>query len=112
MRKGWDGDRELAQWLAMYFGEVSPSQEDLAAYVTQSVRPALATLAAKLDVATWSAPEIQQAIKASLSEHGLKMPQLAPAVRVLVCGRAQTPSLEAVLVLFDQATALARLRAA
>ena len=103
---------ELAQWLAMYFGEVSPSQEDLATHITQSVRPALATLAAKLDVATWSAPEIQQAIKASLSEHGLKMLQLAPAVRVLVCGRAQTPSLDAVLALFGQATVLARLRAA
>ena len=34
------------------------------------------------------------------------MPQLAPAVRVLVCGRAQTPSLDAVLELFRRATAV------
>ena len=33
----------------------------------------------------------------------------ALAVRVLVCGRAQTPSLDAVLELFDRATVLARL---
>ena len=38
------------------------------------------------------------------------MPQLAHAVRVLVCGRAQTPSLDAVLALFPRETVLARLR--
>ena len=51
-------------------------------------------------------------IKATLVEHGLKMPQLAHPVRVLVFGRAQTPSLDAVLALFDRDTAVARLRAA
>jgi glutamyl-tRNA synthetase len=38
------------------------------------------------------------------------MPQLAHAVRVLVCGRAQTPSIDAVLELFPRDTVLARLR--
>ena len=40
-------------------------------------------------------------IKETLAEHGLKMNVLAPAVRVVVCGRAQTPSLDAVLEVFD-----------
>ena len=44
------------------------------------------------------------------SAHGLKMPQLAPAVRVLVCGRPQTPSIDAVLQLFDRKIVLDRLR--
>ncbi len=48
-------------------------------------------------------------MKETLAAHGLKMPQLAPAVRVLVCGRAQTPSLDAVLEVFDRATVLVRL---
>jgi len=38
------------------------------------------------------------------------MGQLAPAVRVLVCGRAQTPSIDAVLALFSKETVLARLQ--
>jgi glutamyl-tRNA synthetase len=38
------------------------------------------------------------------------MPQLAPAVRVLVCGRAQTPSIDAVLALFPRHRVLAALR--
>ena len=48
-------------------------------------------------------------IKLTLGEHGLKMPQLAHAVRVLVCGRSQTPSLDAVLALFERAAVLERL---
>jgi glutamyl-tRNA synthetase len=38
------------------------------------------------------------------------MPQLAPAVRVLVCGRAQTPSIDAVLALFPRQKVLLRLQ--
>ncbi|WP_423220833.1 hypothetical protein, partial [Enterobacter ludwigii] len=41
---------------------------------------------------------------------GLKMPQLAVPVRVAVCGRAQTPSLDAVLELFDKKKVLERLQ--
>jgi glutamyl-tRNA synthetase len=37
------------------------------------------------------------------------MPQLAHAVRVLVCGRSQTPSIDAVLELFARELVLARL---
>jgi glutamyl-tRNA synthetase len=40
------------------------------------------------------------------------MGQLAPALRVLVCGRAQTPSIDAVLSLFPRDAVLAILRAA
>ena len=38
------------------------------------------------------------------------MPQLAHAVRVLVCGRAQTPSIDAVLALFPKETVANRLQ--
>jgi glutamyl-tRNA synthetase len=103
---------ELAHWLAMVYGEIAPGAEELAQHVTEAVKPALAALAARLAEAPWDAQNIQQAIKATLAEHGLKMPQLATAVRVLVCGRAQTPSIDAVLSLFPRATVLARLRAA
>ncbi len=102
---------ELAQWLAMYFIDVAPSADDLATHVTDAVRPALSALAARLDSGRWDAASIQQAFKATLVEHGLKMPQLAHPVRVLVCGRTQTPSIDAVLALFPRETVLARLRA-
>jgi len=102
--------RELAEWLAMYFAPVAPSEADLAAHVTAAVRPALETLCGKLGEAAWDREAIQLAVKHTLAAHGMKMPQLAMAVRVLVCGRPQTPSLDAVLALFAQETVLARLR--
>ena len=103
---------ELADWLGMYFAEVEPSAEDLATHVTDAVRPALPTLRNALAESDWSKASIAAAIKATLGRHGLKMPQLAHAVRVLVCGRAQTPSIDAVLELFRRETVLARLEAA
>ncbi|MFG6469163.1 glutamate--tRNA ligase [Roseateles sp. BYS87W] len=94
---------DLADWLRMYFEPVAPSAEDLATHVTPAVRPAIATFAGKLSaLATWDKAAIQQALKDTLTESGLKMPQLAIPVRVLVCGRPQTPSLDAVLEHFDQ----------
>jgi glutamyl-tRNA synthetase len=100
---------ELAQWLAMYFAPVAPSEHDLQTHVTDAVKPALATLRTRLREATWDKTSIAAAMKDALAAHGLKMPQLAPAVRVLVCGKAQTPSIDAVLSLFPRDLVLQRL---
>ena len=100
---------ELADWIAMYFADVHPRAEDLATYVTDAVKPALPALRARLGSVAWDKASIAAAIKATLGEHGLKMPQLAHAVRVLVCGRSQTPSLDAVLELFTREQVLRRL---
>jgi glutamyl-tRNA synthetase len=101
---------ELADWIAMYFADVQPSSEDFAAHVTDAVKPALASLRERLRAAEWSRAAINQAIKDTIAEHKLKMPQLAIPVRVLVCGRAQTPSIDAVLELFSRDVALSRLQ--
>jgi len=103
---------ELAQWLAMYYAPVTPSAEDLAVHVTDAVRPAIATLRDKFANIEWTKAAIAAAFKETLAAHSLKMPQLAHAVRVLVCGRAQTPSVDAVLELFARDTVLARLQVA
>ena len=101
---------ELADWLGMYFAGVAPSQDDLQRHVPPTLRPALEDLRDRLTEVEWTAGAIGAAFKQVLSAHALKMPQLAPAVRVLVCGRAATPSIDAVLALFDRTTVLARLR--
>jgi glutamyl-tRNA synthetase len=101
---------ELADWLAVVFAEVAPRAEDLALHVTEALRPAIAMLRDRLAAADWNKAAIAAAIKETLAAHDLKMAQLAPAVRVLVCGRAQTPSLDAVLEVFERETVLRRLR--
>jgi glutamyl-tRNA synthetase len=103
---------ELADWLGMYFVDVSPRDEDVASHVTEAVRPALHTLRDRLAEIDWDKGTIASVIKETLAAHGLKMPQLAPALRVLVCGRAQTPSIDAVLELFPRELVLRRLQGA
>ncbi len=100
----------LADWARAYYGEVSPSAEDLAKHVTDAVKPALKTLHDKLATAEWTAAAIGAAIKETLAEHGLKMPQLAMPVRVLVMGTPQTPAVDAVLALQQRKKVLARLQ--
>ena len=101
---------ELADWTSMLVAAVAPSQADLDTHVTEAVKPALRTLRERLAAADWDRATIAQAMKETLAAHALKMPQLAPAVRVLVCGRAQTPSIDAVLALFARQTVLERLQ--
>lgn len=101
---------ELADWLQMYVSPVTPSEQEVVTHVTDAIKPALESLRARLAEIDWDKGTIAQALKATLAEHGLKMPQLAIPVRVLVCGRAQTPSVDAVLELFSREDVLHRLR--
>lgn len=103
----------LAAWAAAFYADVNPSAEERSLHITEAVKPALAALASALvDVTDWDKPAISAALKAVLAAHGLKMPQLAMPVRVLVMGTAQTPSLDAVLELQSRDIVIARLRKA
>ena len=101
---------QLADWARAYYGDVNPSAEDLAKHVTDAIKPALQTLQGKLSTAEWTAASIASALKETLAEHGLKMPQLAMPVRVLVMGTPQTPSVDATLALHRRENILQRLQ--
>ncbi|HNJ45728.1 MAG: glutamate--tRNA ligase [Rubrivivax sp.] len=107
-----DTTRALADWLMPYHTDITPPADALAAHLTDAVRPAIAAFADRLQAADWSAESLGAALRQTLAEHGLKMPQLAMPVRVLVMGTAQTPSVDAMLALHRRDTVLARLRAA
>ena len=57
----------------------------------------------------WSREAIAAALKGVLKQHGLKMPQLAMPVRLMVTGREQTPAVDAVLALLGREIVLQRL---
>jgi glutamyl-tRNA synthetase len=100
----------LADWVAVFYGDVSPKADEKAQHVTDGVKPALALLVEKLSTCAWDKMSIALVIKEVLTEQGLKMPQLAMPVRVLVMGTAQTPSLDAVLALCEKQKVLERLK--
>ena len=100
---------ELADWLQMFYvAEVEPGADDRA-LVTDAVKPALRALQDALAGAPWNPAGIMQAIKHTLAQHQLKLPQLAIPLRVLVCGRSQTPAIDAVLALFPRDVVMSRL---
>jgi glutamyl-tRNA synthetase len=100
----------LADWAAAFYNDVTPQADDVAKHITPAVLPALDALAAKLGaLSEWSIATVSAAFKEVLAEQGLKMPQLAMPVRVLVMGTPQTPSVDAVLFLCGKEKVLERL---
>jgi glutamyl-tRNA synthetase len=103
---------QLADWAARFYGPIVRDADEAAKHITDGVRPAIGLLAAALEGCAWEKGAISEAIKEVLKATGLKMPQIAMPVRVLVMGTAQTPSLDAVLALCPRQLVLERLRAA
>ena len=99
----------LTDWVAKFYADVQPAEQDVVQHVTEAVKPALQLLATKLASCAWDKASIAAAIKEVLAQTALKMPQLAMPVRVLVLGTPQTPSLDAVLELLDKEKVLSRL---
>ena len=101
----------LATWAAKFYAEVVVDAVEKAQHVTEAVMPALQLLSDKLSTCAWNRASIAAVIKEVLATQGLKMPQLAMPVRVLVVGTPQTPSLDAVLELCGREKVIARLAA-
>lgn len=102
----------LADWAQCFYADVTPNPDEVAKHIHEGVRPAISMLAKMLEACPWTKADIAEAVKETLRATGLKMPQLAMPVRVLVMGTAQTPSLDAVLALSQRETVLRRLQSA
>lgn len=102
----------LADWAQRFYTPVVPDPEEVKKHIHEGVRPALSMLAKMLEGCPWTRADISEAIKETLRATGLKMPQLAMPVRVLVLGTAQTPSLDAVLALSLRERVLVQLQSA
>jgi len=101
--------QHLAESARMFYVYEEPSAENLAQLLNEKTGPALRMLAATLAEAPWDRKSLGAAVSAVLKATGLKMPELAMPARLLVTGRTQTPSLDAVLELIGREKALARL---
>jgi len=99
----------LAENARMFYAYEQPMQKDIETQVDTRTRPALQMLKAKLAEVPWDRKSIAAVIAEVLKANGLKMPELAMPVRLLVTGRTQTPSLDAVLELLGRETVLQRL---
>ncbi|MDO8369959.1 MAG: glutamate--tRNA ligase, partial [Candidatus Nitrotoga sp.] len=100
---------ELADAAEVFYIDLHPDQELLNAQLSAEAIPALQELAERLKDITWEAAALGAAIKEIVSKHGLKMPKLAMPLRVMLTGQTQTPSVDAVLMLYSREVVLARI---
>jgi glutamyl-tRNA synthetase len=70
---------------------------------------ALRQLRERFASVAWQRAELNNAIKDVVKSSGVKMPQLAMPLRLMVTGRTQTPSIDAVLELLGRETVMQRL---
>jgi glutamyl-tRNA synthetase len=99
----------LAENARMFYVYEKAAAKDVAELLNDKTRPALQMLADRLAGAAWDRKSLAAAVAEVLKATGLKMPELAMPARLLITGRTQTPSLDAVLELLGRETVLARL---
>ena len=102
----------LADWAAKFYVPVQPRPEELTRHLTGGIRPAISMLARMLESCPWDKASIGESIKEVLRATGLRMPQLAMPVRVIVMGTEQSPALDAVLALSSRDVVLKQLSTA
>jgi glutamyl-tRNA synthetase len=101
---------ELAAAAMMFYRTPAPDAALLAQHVTDAIKPALADYAQQCAGVEWNKEALTAMLKQVLAQHGLKMPQLAMPLRLIVAGQLQTPAIDLVLALFGRDVVLARLK--
>ncbi len=101
---------ELADAAMLFYRAPQPDAALLAQHLTDAVKPALAQFAERCASVEWSKEALGAMIKEVLAANGLKMPQMAMPLRLMLTGQLQTPAIDAVLQLFGRETVLARVQ--
>ncbi len=100
---------ELAQAAMLFYRTPQPDAALLTQHLNDAVKPALARFAELCRDVEWNKAALSATIKQVLTEHGLKMPQLAMPLRLVITGQLQTPAIDAVLEVFGRDTVVVRL---
>lgn len=102
---------EMAAQAHYFYVRPAPDAALLAQHLGDAAKLALAELKNVLPTINWMKAEISAAVKAQVSKHGLKMPQLMMPLRILMTGQTQTPAIDAIMEVLGQDETLARLAA-
>lgn len=101
---------ELVAQSQYFYQDVLPAQDLLDPLRTAEVAAAMTNLIQALHgLQSWDAAEIMSTIKQVASAHGLKIPALGQAMRVLLTGTPSSPSIDATCALLGKQRVLERL---
>jgi glutamyl-tRNA synthetase len=101
---------ELADAAMLFYRDPQPDPALLAQHLNDAIKPVLAQFAERCETVEWHRPALAAMIKEVLAANGIKMPQIAMPLRLVITGQLQTPAIDAVLELFDRDVILARVR--
>ncbi len=99
---------ELAESSMLFFRTPAPDAALMTQHYTDAVKPAIAQFAERCKEVEWTKEALAAMIKEVLAAHGLKMPQIAMPLRLMVTGQLQTPAIDAVLQIFGREAILSR----
>ncbi len=103
---------QLADAAMLFCGTpAAPDAELVAKHITPEARQAMVDFWQRSQTIDWTGAQIGAIIKDTLASHGMKMPQLAIPLRLIVAGTPQTPAIDAVLALLGRKRMGERLRA-
>ena len=101
---------ELAASVAYFYRKPILDAAAVEKHITPEILPVIKTLADQLAASEWTAEAIHAAIEHVVTSNGLKFPKIAMPLRVMVTGGAQSPSIDAVMMLLGQNETLSRIR--
>lgn len=100
---------DLAASVLIFFQEIHISEEDRLKFLSSDIKPAMDAFTKALREVEWNRSVIADSLKSILKEFGMKMPQLAMPLRLLLTGQTQTPAIDAVIELIGREQVLSRL---
>ena len=100
---------ELGQAAMLFYRQPAADPALMTQHVTEAILPALRQYAELCKTVEWNKAALSAAMKQTLADFSLKMPQLAMPLRLLLTGQLQTPSIDAVIELFGREVVLQRL---
>jgi glutamyl-tRNA synthetase len=101
---------DLAEEAAAFFMTPPEQSPALAEHMQAGVAQALGAFLDQLP-SNWEASALSACLKKVLTETGLKMPQLAMPLRLMLMGRLETPSIDRVMLVLGRERVVARIRA-
>lgn len=101
---------ELAEAAMLFYRDPQPDAALLGQHLTAAVKPALAQFAERCATVEWTREALAAMIKEVLAANGLKMPQIAMPLRLIITGQLQTPAIDAVLQLVGRDAVLVRVK--
>ena len=100
---------ELADCAHAFYVAPHASAELRAQHLTDAAREALKVLRSRLASAEFSPEALSKALKETLAATGMKMPQVAIPLRVVLLGQPQSPAIDRVLAVLGREEVLKRL---